>query len=81
MDVNQSGQNRVLVQVKQLGTGTGAVRERAFIAEGEDSAITHCHGAGHSFCSVHRNDVTIAKENVSILACLGDGGSEPGGCE
>jgi hypothetical protein len=79
VDVNQSWQNGALVQVEQLGTGTGASCERAFIGEGEDSAITHCHGAHHSSCSVHRNDVTIANEQVSIRACLGDGGSEPEG--
>ena len=74
VDINKPGQNRVPVQVQHLGAGTGATCKRVVIVEGEDSAVTHCHGADHPFRSVHRNDVAIAKKKVSIPACLGEAG-------
>src|SRR5208282_623036 len=79
VDINESGQNRLSVQVKQLGAGTGATCKRVVLAEGEDSPVTHSHGADHAFRSVHRNDVAIAQEQVSILAGLGDRGREADG--
>src|SRR5664279_4092223 len=86
VDVNQSGQNCVPVQVQQLGTGTSASCKRVVIAEGENSAVPYCHCAYDPLRPVHRNDAAIAKEKVGILACLGhtcldNGGSEPDGHE
>jgi hypothetical protein len=77
VDIDQSGKNSSPVQVDRLSTGTGASRKAVVVAEGEDSAVTHCHGADHTLRSVQRNDVAVAQKQVGILACLGAGKSAP----
>ena len=48
VNVNQSRQNRVPAQVQHVGAGAGASCERVVLAEGENSAVTYCHGAHHT---------------------------------
>jgi len=81
VNVNQARQNRLPVQVQPLGTGTAATGEPIVITAGEDSAVTHCHAAYNPLRAIHGNDVAIAKQQVSILACLGEDGSKTDGCD
>lgn len=45
------------------------------------TAVAYGHGACHTIRIVERDDLAVAKKNVSIPAGLGDGRSDREGCE